>query len=373
MESTSEARLIDSKITGEKTSSLSEQNWLERLRGRFVDFVNRELRGSLPELDINIFYSRHVVGEDIKDLGRAFSECDLFIPETFKWHPASLQQFRELAAGEISPEQAASEGKFSFPSHDWAQNRLIYNSNKPIAIIDVPWDHPIVARAEEVKKNKQSAHDNLGKFDFMDSITAHKKALEMRALVETDREEYMVANLGEAVKDAVKNYSQLRGKRRLKVLIEMGSFHTTVFRSLKNLGHMTTKEFSDSPVVYDLQDEVLRRYRFKRQVDDTLIARMIFGELVWEILYLFNKKRRLMLKKPATDKKLTIFVRAAASRFNFDEIKNLYDQLRTLSLRQRRALLEEELNKKGIRIPRTEEEFDPLVVRHPIFDHAGEK
>jgi len=196
---------------------------------------------------------------------------------------------------------------------------MIYNSQKPIALIDVPENHPIVKEIknyESEMKGKKIFHYG----NFAQTMESFKKALAEEAFLEKEREEYILSQLKPQVDALLNEYPNLRDKQGISILLSLGVSHTSLYHSLKKENFEVTRIFNKMPFVYPYRNEVVRRYLFGKSVDDLLLSRALTEVLFWEAF-----GAQLDENEGHDSQKIAEFTRRLISAFSFDEIKNMFE------------------------------------------------
>jgi len=300
-----------------------EVNWLNGLKDRFTRKFKKEIRGGLPKIKIDIFYSPHGSAEDVYGLKDQFQKCDIYLPETFGWKPDFLNTLRGLSNGNVTPEMAlqvwGDTNNPYFYSRDKEFFKIIYKSKKPIAFIDIPDSHSLVMREKENKIPKIHFGSNFGQ--AIDSIRGY---IEKAADMQEERETYMLDQLQPQIQELLKTHPELRGKQEINTLVSIGVAHTLLYRYLKE-DYQTTRKFSKMPMIFRYTEEALRRHMFNKPADDDLFARIATE---WS---LFKAHRNIIDTLTNDSLKKAIAIRRLISRFSFDELKDMFEEARDIN------------------------------------------
>ena len=328
-----------------------EMGWTREAGDSLNKSLEQERKPGEPKISINIFYGSHGTGRDIEGLQDAFAEADVFIPEFWTWRDRELQDFRSLSEGVKKPSDVikgidATEEILSF---FYTQLKMIYNSNKHIALIDVPMD-------EEWGGFLVPHYDGIYmKGTFNEALESKRQKIKHYANGNKDREAYMQSHLLPKVQELLREYPVLKEKEEVKILLFLGAGHTQMYHNLIRSGQKATRMFSEMPYVYDFTTEGIRRYAFGNEVNDLLAARIILEEL-------FNNSfGLLLLQRILKSEKRTSIGRKIIAQFSLEEAKDIFEQLK--KGQDIKQLFEIRLRDKGITIPRSEEELDEFLAK----------
>lgn len=275
---------------------------------------------AVPQIKIGIFYSPHRSAEDMDGLKDQFQKCDIYFPETFGWEPEYLDSLRKLSNGEITPEMALRDWGDRDPyyySRDKEFFKIIYNSKKLIAFLDVPESHPLVGREKENKVPKIQLGSNFGQ--TLDSVRRH---IEEFSAIQKERETYMLEQLQPQIQELLKTHSKLREKQEINTLISIGVAHTSLYRNLRE-DYQTTRRFSKMPTIFPYREEAIRRYMLNEPIDDELTSRIVAERLI--------SKAHMNLFRTSDSVKDAIAVRRVVSRLSFDEMKKMFESAHDLN------------------------------------------
>lgn len=287
----------------------------------------------IPPFSVDIYYSAHASAEDVKDLAKKFSEADIYIPEQMH-SKGTLDTYQKVSDGIMEPVEAAKKMFGDSIQYGYALERLkiIYDSHKPINMVDLPIDHELIEEYKELdhRPNLKNFEEDLKKTEIY---------LQKAAEFEKKREEYMLSQLEPAIRESIENHPGLQDKKQLKVLLSLGAYHTGLFHDMKQKGYSVEREFGELPVSFGYAGEAMRKHSFDKKVDDDLVAKSMLENLIWR-----NFKEsilKLSTNSMANLKSLDKIV----SKFSFEEVKNLFDKLKNKD--EIKNVLREEIYKKA--------------------------
>jgi hypothetical protein len=291
---------------------------------------NREL----PSLAIEIYYSAHLTAEDAKDLAKKFSEADIYIPEELGSTTATRELYQEVSDGILSPVEAAKKMFEDSNMYDYALERfkIIYESHKPIIIIDLPRDNELIEEYRQLD-------DRLNLKNFDEDLKKTAIYLQKTAEFEKKREQYMLFRLEPAIRESIEKYPELQDKKQLKLLLSLGAFHTAIFHQMKKEGYTIEREFGELPMSFGFTTSGVRRHLFEKKVDDDFVAKSMLENLIWRNFIESIRK----LSPNSIDNIKTIS--GIVSRFSFEEIRVLFDKLKDRD--DIKNVLQEEIYKKA--------------------------
>jgi hypothetical protein len=107
----------------------------------------------LPSFEFTIFFGQHLLEEDIpQDFIEPFKDCDVYIIELIGGD-AYIEELNKLSMGEIDPNST----EISHHPNPFMRKlvELIYNSHKKIITIDLPEEHLISQRIQELSRQEK--------------------------------------------------------------------------------------------------------------------------------------------------------------------------------------------------------------------------
>lgn len=174
----------------------AEAGWLRGLKDRLNKGFRREQKPTepFPQVSVDIFFSSHVTHKDMEGLTERFEKADIFIPETVGWDPSLLEDIRSVSEGKRNYWEADSS------SFVFGLMEMIYKSNKPIAFVDLPFNHPLIKKVEKMKRNRLL----LSSFPkCLQSIDAGQREF---VEYQKKREEYMISQLKPTIQELLEKY-----------------------------------------------------------------------------------------------------------------------------------------------------------------------
>jgi len=342
-----------------ETQSLeaAEVGWLRGLRKRFNRVFSKEQRTEepFPKIDIDIFYSAHDTAFDMGGLEKQFEEADIYIPELFGWRKEDLDTFKKLSNGNFFVLELveALRDKNLISSAQLREYKIIYNSHKPIAIIDVPRNHTHLDKKVRTKRHQLLIH---GEDNFSDILSRMKVMIKNESRAEKDREKYMISRFKQAIKEVLEEYPVFKEKNKIKVLLSLGEFHTFVYHALKREGENVSRDFNTTmPLVFSLWAEGVRKFHFGKEAANESVAKIFLG-------FVFYAQLDRSVRDLTQDSdKVARFERKIISQFSFEEAKEIFEKLKQGESAWQ--LFETKFAEKGIKIPSSEKELDEYLVK----------
>lgn len=326
-----------------------ENQALEVQKTRVIE--SREQK-QYPQMSVNIFYSPHGTAKDAEGFREEFKKADVYIPERRGWTESGLRRLRMISRGEIS--QIPILGKDFKEPNDfyWGTYNIIYKSNKPITLIDIPENHPLVERIDE---NKAEEGIRFGS-DFSDVLDYERRNLIEQAAITKEREQYMIEQLEPRVQELLKDYPDLQNKQQINILLTLGSLHTFFYHNLKK-DYSTTRVMSKTYRVFDFYLEAKRRLMLGKPVDDGFLARANMNQCLFMLWELYPNRLLQLISdsyKIEVSRKLCVL-------FSFDEIRDMFEGAEDID--SWNSLFEEELSRKGFKMPQSEKELDGFLAK----------
>ncbi len=130
----------------------------------------------------------------------------------------------------------------------------------------------------------------------------------------------------------------------------LGIFHTSLYHQLRGEGRAVSREFNKPLITYISLDEATRKRLFDQAVDDELLARGIIESVLYS-------KSRLIFTTNDTNKFFRI-LRKLSSQLSLKDIEEISE---TSGKQGGKIDIIQELEARGIKVPKNEEEMDKLV------------
>lgn len=310
----------------------------------------------LQHIKIEIFFGAHGSEEDAQGIEKRFPQADIYIPEMYGWNENVLQGLRDLSYARITPEQFLKEIQLDPDNLMYGfikkQMELVYNSFKPIVVIDVPQGHQLDTESY-MPKNESSDRElwpnpsvNFGRI-----VTKFRESIKYESEMHNEREDYMISQLDGKIKEALALRPDLKAKDPLNILMFLGAAHTRVAHQLNKLGVDSKLTMSRKLFQFNFNSEASRRYSLGKEINVDLAAKALlenftgglFGAIARELTQDTNQQMAYMRKM--------------VTHFSTEEIKDIfkltpYDaQFKILHL----------LNQKGLSQPSSRADFEKFL------------
>lgn len=324
---------------------------------RVIHFTTNEegsVKPELPSIAINIFYGSHQSAEDQKRLGEAFQKADVYVPEVPGWNPETLKIFRSVSDGRLEPRDAIRRLGNFFRESRLAELKILYNSKKPVIFVDVPVRHPIDLRIVSQLNRLSESIDFLVLNTFRGNIEGVREVIRNFAQTQKEREDYMLLNLKPKIEEFLKEHPELKGKKKLDILLNLGAVHTNLYRSLKKDNQEVGRTFNDMPTIFSHTEEGIRRSLFGKDIKDELAAKIIL-----ELLFKDELEQWTSEKTKDSIEQNKIY-RAIFSQISIKDAEDLFNRARRS--KNLKMLFYDMLEERGLRKPKIREDVEKLLV-----------
>lgn len=318
--------------------------------------LERERKLGDPKISVHIFHGVHERREDFDGLKEMLKAADIYMPEVVGWFPEILSTYRAISTGQINPELFLKEVSAVQLLKGWAYQSAgvfdaIYGTKIPISIADIPREHELTYLYD---MEKQPPFE-FGSGSFMGTINSFKQFFENHAVLEGKREEFILEQIRVSVKELLNEYPQLRDKNELRVVMSLGAGHANLSNLSSKDNYRMTRSFSELPFLFGAGNEAVLRYKFGGKIDDGLVARAVLEEAF------FQAYSPLIENMSVNTQQSIVFRRKIASQFNFEEIKGMFEGVSRFD--ELVPLLISNLHKKGIRMPRSQQEMNDFLAK----------
>ncbi len=317
--------------------------------------MNKEKKEAEPKITVDFFFSGHNTAEDVSRLPEALKNADVYVPELAGWTKKTEQAINQVSQGKGRLETQPG-------SIQEIEDSSLYNTKIPVVFIDIPKGHSLIKKIQDsVTKSKDAAIDfSYGNFD--EAMEIEKKATTDMALAMKEREEFIADKLKKELKTLTKKFPQLKNKADIRVLVQLGTAHTTVYRKLKPELESSKITLGQSPSVFGTSGEILRRLIKNPQdtINDDLYAKGMLENLISDFF---------ILNITSNTNKINWVSRKLVANLSTDQIRSFSKYMGGLSTVTNMIQSEEvrtrklirELEKMGVKLPTTEEEIDKLL------------
>ena len=319
---------------------------MEKIGGKFEKAEQKE---GEPKISYHFFYAPHGTAKDIENLEKAFGEADIYVPEAYAWGPSGKSLLEAVSNG-LAPEKALeSIWGIKNKSARFHELEILYNSKKPILLADIP-----ATEIDLIKKDKagdtifQQAFQYFAKGELQQALKELRSALVIHAEVDEEREEKIKVNLEKQIKTFLVEHPEYSAKKELQILIQLGVLHTNLYHKFKKENLLASREFSQPIIVYLFLGEALRRIRFKKEIDNTLLAKGLMGSIMYNQL----------IKITDDDIKVERAARKLVAPLELQDIEQISKDFHLERIIDIRKYF---FKKFKIRVPKSEEEMDEVL------------
>lgn len=309
-------------------------------------------KGSGPSIRFDIFFSAHTTAKDLEKLPEKIKTVDVYVPEFVGWDESDLKDYNAISSGAMRPEEYLEKNKIR-PTSETGKKLIqelnpLYGSKKPVVFVDIPADNPIGKMYEDAQ------HQSLAARTFEEKVEINKAGCQKIIEIIRLREQFILKKVGELKRDIESGvYPELAAKKDIVIGLQLGAAHTPVYHSLKAQGEAVSRSFARDPFFFSHPSlEISRRYTFDKKVDDELVARGILADMLSSV-------PECNMSTYADTQLFSRFIRDIVNRFNYAEIKSLYEELRSPdSYDMQNEILYHKLREKKVELPRSEKELE---------------
>lgn len=211
-----------------------------------------------PELDISFYFSPHGNRADTEGITSRLADADIYLIEgSSPFATADVSLAAHNVHNRSLEETVNSFGNGNLRGYESAMGPIIegiYNTGKSVESFDLkrmdPEERAIEEAIQEVLRKPIVIADT-----FEESLQSLQETAAKNAELQLQREAIMAERFEEKIESILSYRDDLKAKPRLKILISMGSFHTTLRHTMAEKGIPSSREFFSSPT-YDDSDAV---------------------------------------------------------------------------------------------------------------------
>ena len=322
---------------------------MDKLSGEKLQPGSVEQKEKEPKISYHFYYSPHRTAEDAKNLEQAFQEADIYVPEAYAHTPATSELTRGIADGRINPKDVFNKDSFRFQ-----MGKIFYNSYKPIILVDISKDDDAELLRQDDRADRffDQALELFSNGEFDRALIKAEEYADLFSRVQLQREEIIKNNLKVKIKEFIEEHPEYGQKEEVRVLVSLGSAHTSLYRDLKQKGLSVSREFNESPAVCPSLTEACRRKVFdsplkNKKDNDELLVRGILEYFLGEYLK----------TRTNNTNKINRVLRMISSQLSLNDIKKISDDF----AKSEQIDIFLELKKFNIHLPKSEQEMDEIL------------
>lgn len=311
-----------------------------------LEVESREQKESESPFHFRMLYSTHESAEtswSVEELEKELQDVDIWLPEDVGWSEEHGVILRAYATGK----NEVPEDMDPYMATYLEALRRVGKAGKEVEIgfVDLPEGHPLIDR---LKNDLEKAFRDFQNGSLESAIREIKSSTKKNASAEKVRERYMQYNAKPEIDRILSRNAHLREKfkkeGKLNILMTLGTFHTALSRDLHDEGHSVERRFNhDLPFIFPPFHEIVRRYRFNKEVSDQLAAQaLLFSAILPPLAFLKVTKMEQVAGK---------IVRA----MSLEDIRNVSTKLGS------RLSIREAMARAGVSIPSSEAEADEIL------------
>lgn len=296
-----------------------------------------------PKLDVSFWFTAHERSQDMEGIESQIAAADVYFYENSV--PGLTKALQGISMAPGSPlEDIIKEGIiYDAPikgSHWEPVIRGLYGSQVIVGSFDLRPDEQEIR--DEILESAYRALPREG--SFLDALELFRDNTARTATAQNKREQLMLRHFEEDVEATLQSYPDLKEKDNLKIIISIGSYHTTLRHLFAREG-IKSKEYFPNSVnghyVYSYENELQRTLALEKEPTTELLQRAFIERFIAQAVDASLKDAGVAqisyeLKAP--------FIRKLTGLLNEREMKRMYDlfQKRELTLEGIRAALAEE-------------------------------
>lgn len=313
----------------ETENGQSSRNPLQIEEARLNKLLTEEHLPCEQRIHVKVYLSSHGSSRDYAEDWKIFQQADIVIDEAVGWDSEYVANIQKVVDGEVSPEQELARDGILPDSPKYqkylAKLNSIFNIQKPFGYIDLPSDHPLNEKMENLiisfaitanlyflTPSEEKTHDG-----FMKVLNEWDRYIKEVSDIQMQREKYMLAQLKPTISKIINSNSTLKEKEDLEVLISIGAQHTGIYHKLKEEHpDLTDWEFDPFPYIFDFETEASRAYMFGKEVNEMLLARSLLQRVLQNTLDISS----------LSNEEFTKSLRIILSEFSIDDIEEIFKQ-----------------------------------------------
>jgi len=306
----------------------------------------------LPEMETIFYYSPHWTEEDARLLKKNLEKVDVFCPEMYGYEVENVEALNRLAQGD----HPLLIKYLSSRADAWTKIicQAVFDSKKIIWPIDIK-KSKLAEDFDATYEMNKTALRQFGMGELEKAMETRRAYIKSQVEAQKKREEIILENFKKLPEEICAEHSELKRKKKLRVLVTLGAFHTFVYHEAKKAGYSAEEVLATKPYIFSRAIEALRKERFSGEshFSDEFIAK----SFIEDFLTIYFEKFSLDIAKNDAA------ARIVASQVDFDLIKKISASMETRPRpdSDKLAYVADFLRKNSIEVPKNKEEFEKLV------------
>jgi len=311
------------------------------------------------KIHYRFYFAQHANEEDFKKMRSEIPLADVIVFENVGYTPQYLTHLQRVADGKESP-QKMSELYGQDDESTLIVPELMYGSKKKIFFADLPDTHPLVTKGDTFFDNLCAEQEMYVNGQFEKAMVARRLSLEEFAKTNQEREKYISERLEKELPRMIKSDYKLKFKPNIRVLVQMGNAHTSVFRDIKK-AHPASR-VSGRPIhIFSLQDTALRQLMWNKPLEDELVAQSLVENEI---------QSRCLPFADDQSQKAAHVARMISSQLSLNQIREISESIKDNNPAQ---IIEEKFIKFGLKLPQNLDEVNALIEKNLGKDSAYAK
>ncbi len=237
-----------------------------------------------PQLDVQFYFASHGNARDMEGVAEYLADADVLLYENTGRTPAVRKLYDRIAQHPNEDVETVIDTNTykGVPLRGHATEPLVrglYGSGKAVGTLDIGKSRSDVELETQAYKdvNKMASRD----LNYRAALMMTKNNARDVANTQAEREERMVENFEDEMEFIFKTHPDLLEMPKVKVLVTIGSFHTSLGRRFDKHGVSSTRDFSeDSSYKYGYRSELQRDFMYGVTPSDELLKNALSEDIV---------------------------------------------------------------------------------------------
>ncbi len=232
-----------------------------------------------PRLDVLFYFAPHTSAEDMKDLPLHLADADVLLYEDSSADEEAEMLYNYIAQPDIplSVEQVIDVFEEFMPTVGTIDEPLIrglYRSSVVASTIDIGR----TAEEDAISKRLHELYepDFPQATDYYERLAINRDYVAEIAKLQDEREDIMAGNFEGKMAELFETHPELQQKPAVKIVVSIGSIHTTLRHKFAKKGVASEQVFStELPYSYDYAAELQRTFAYGLEPSQDLLGRAL--------------------------------------------------------------------------------------------------
>jgi hypothetical protein len=238
-------------------------------------------------VDVIVYFGPHQTKSEFQPLAPLIEASDVFVPEHSMWQLRDVEILSQISQGDRKTLKELKPYEDKMPPFHVSLLGFLLKKNVRVTLVDIPKSDSLASFVGSFYQHKHGGGlKETVTPDFDGTLDDIVHSSELAASVDNYREDIMLRSLGPRLRALIENDSELSNMERVKVLLQLGTYHTFIYHDLKKVIQFektstVNRVFGqEKPIVFNPENHLTRALRKGASYSETrlrLLAAQALG------------------------------------------------------------------------------------------------